>query len=59
MNSIINFENKQSQKILNSLIKLNEKFYKQFGKINIVSVFLLELYKYLDSSAKSIINQSS
>ena len=59
MSPLINFENKQSQKILNSLIKLNEKFYKQFGKINIVSVFLLELYKYLDSSAKSIINQSS
>ena len=58
MNLKINYENKKSLEILKSLIKLNYKFQTKFGKINIASIFLIELYKYLDSSVKSIIYKS-
>ncbi len=58
MNLKINYENKKSLEILKSLIKLNYKFQTKFGKINIANIFLIELYKYLDSSIKSIIYKS-
>ena len=47
-------ENLISLKIINDLDKLNLIFTKRHGKINLISIFFLEIQKYLSCAAKNI-----
>lgn len=46
-------ENKTSLKLFKKIDKLNFKFIKKYGKINLISIFFLDIQKYLSSSYKS------
>tara|TARA_B100001250_G_C19816678_1_gene798808 strand:+ start:6333 stop:7682 length:1350 start_codon:yes stop_codon:yes gene_type:complete len=58
MRNNFNYENKLSLKIIKEIDNLNIKFVQDFGKINLISIFFLEIQRYLSSSLRSKINNT-